>query len=179
LLVLNTGGWYKLCCPSSQLVRDDVLGGIYRIRKVGSHKISDPRGKMIAWESSSPAKLALLLGDSRPAWRRRAIESLAARGAAAITAITPILADPSSSPTVALSAVWAACRIDGVEARRAARQALAHTDETIRQAAIHAVSVWRDQAAVPALVALLESSSAQNQRAAAEALGRIGDPTAT
>src|SRR5437773_4895313 len=83
LLVINTGGWYKLCCPSSQLVRDDVLGGIYRVRKVGSHKVSDPRGKMIAWESSSPANLVLLLGDSRPAWRQRAIDSLGARGPAA------------------------------------------------------------------------------------------------
>src|SRR5205823_13575328 len=24
LLVVNTGGWYKLCCPSSQLVKADV-----------------------------------------------------------------------------------------------------------------------------------------------------------
>ncbi|MBW8883204.1 MAG: dehydrogenase, partial [Planctomycetia bacterium] len=102
LLVLNTGGWYKLCCPSSQLVRDDVLGGIYRIRKTGSHKVSDPRGKMVAWESSSPANLVLLVGDSRPAWRHRAIESLAARGAAAIKSITPVLSDPNSPPTTAL-----------------------------------------------------------------------------
>src|SRR5207253_3776225 len=135
MLVLNTGGWYKLCCPSSQLVRDDVLGGIYRIRKVGSHKVSDPRGRMIAWESSSPANLILLLGDSRPAWRRRAIDSLGARGPAAIKAIMPILADPTSPSTAALSAVWAACRIDDQDARRAARHALTHADETVRQAA--------------------------------------------
>jgi putative membrane-bound dehydrogenase-like protein len=32
LLVIDTGGWYKLCCPSSQLVKADVFGGIYRIR---------------------------------------------------------------------------------------------------------------------------------------------------
>ncbi len=35
LLVVDTGGWYKLCCPSSQLAKPDVLGGIYRIRKTG------------------------------------------------------------------------------------------------------------------------------------------------
>jgi putative membrane-bound dehydrogenase-like protein len=179
LLVLNTGGWYKLCCPSSQLVRDDVLGGIYRIRKTGSHKVSDPRGKMVAWESSSPANLVLLVGDSRPAWRHRAIESLAARGPAAIESIAPILSNPDSSPTAALSAVWTACRIDGPEARQAARQALSHSDETVRQAAIHAISIWRDEVAAPALAGLLESLSPHNQRAAAEALGRIGDPTAT
>ena len=27
LLVVDTGGWYKLCCPTSQLVKPDVLGG--------------------------------------------------------------------------------------------------------------------------------------------------------
>jgi putative membrane-bound dehydrogenase-like protein len=179
LLVLNTGGWYKLCCPSSQLVRDDVLGGIYRVRKTGSHKVSDPRGKMVAWETSSPANLVLLLGDSRAAWRHRAIDSLAARGPAAIKALGLILANPGSPPTTALSAVWAACRIDAPEARNAVRQALTHSDETVRQAAIHAVSIWRDEAAVQALTALLTSPSPHNQRAAAEALGRIGDPTAT
>src|SRR5688572_17339098 len=84
LLVINTGGWYKLCCPSSQLVKDDCLGGIYRVRKTGSHRASDPRGQMIAWSTSSPANLALLLGDPRPTWRRRATEELATRGEAAL-----------------------------------------------------------------------------------------------
>src|SRR5207245_1449448 len=28
LLVVDTGGWYKLCCPTSQLVKPDVLGAI-------------------------------------------------------------------------------------------------------------------------------------------------------
>ena len=27
LVVVDTGGWYKLCCPSSQLQKPDVLGG--------------------------------------------------------------------------------------------------------------------------------------------------------
>ena len=179
LLVVDTGGWYKLCCPTSQLVKPDVLGGIYRVRKTGSHKVSDPRGGMVNWKTSSPANLTLLLGDSRPVWRRRAIESLADRGPAAVKAIEPILSDTNSKPAAALSAVWAACRIDGIDARRAVRHALKHDDATVRQAAIHAVSVWRDQEAVPALTALLQSSSAHNRRAAAEALGRIGDPTAT
>ena len=27
LVVVDTGGWYKLCCPTSQLHKPDVLGG--------------------------------------------------------------------------------------------------------------------------------------------------------
>ena len=33
LLILDTGGWYKLCCPSSQMANKRVLGAIYRVRK--------------------------------------------------------------------------------------------------------------------------------------------------
>jgi putative membrane-bound dehydrogenase-like protein len=38
LLIVDTGGWYKLCCPTSQLVKPDVTGAIYRVRKTGAHK---------------------------------------------------------------------------------------------------------------------------------------------
>ena len=37
LLIIDTGGWYKLCCPTSQLVKTDVTGAIYRVRKIGMH----------------------------------------------------------------------------------------------------------------------------------------------
>lgn len=35
MLIVDTGGWYKLCCPSSQLMKTDILGAIYRVRKKG------------------------------------------------------------------------------------------------------------------------------------------------
>ena len=35
LLVLDTGAWYKLCCPTSQLAAPEVLGAIYRVRRTG------------------------------------------------------------------------------------------------------------------------------------------------
>ena len=40
LLVVDTGGWYKLCCPSSQLVRPDVFGAIYRVRRKDAPKLA-------------------------------------------------------------------------------------------------------------------------------------------
>src|SRR5690606_22557314 len=39
LIVINTGGWYKLCCPTSQLWKPDVLGAIYRVRRTVAPKI--------------------------------------------------------------------------------------------------------------------------------------------
>lgn len=48
LLVIDTGPWYKLCCPTSQLAKPAVLGGIYRVRRKGAPRIADPRGRQRA-----------------------------------------------------------------------------------------------------------------------------------
>ena len=40
LLIVDTGGWYKLCCPTSQLHKPDVLGAIYRVRRQGMPKLT-------------------------------------------------------------------------------------------------------------------------------------------
>src|SRR5439155_6529087 len=82
------------------------------------------------------------------------------------------------SPEARCNAVWAATRINGADARAAVRGALADPDEIVRQAAIHSISLRRDGEAVPALLGLLKGKSAHNARAAAEALGRIGDRSA-
>src|SRR5204862_5950564 len=80
LLVIDTGGWYKLCCPTSQLHKPDVLGAIYRIRRTGAAKVADPRGEKIRWRSRLQ-DLTQYLGDERPAVRERAIAWFAKEGA--------------------------------------------------------------------------------------------------
>jgi putative membrane-bound dehydrogenase-like protein len=177
LLVIDTGGWYKLCCPTSQLHKPDVLGAIYRVRRKGAPRVDDPRGLKLEWQNLGADKLAALLDDPRPAVRKRAIQGLAARGADAISTIAKAIQE-SGSPEARRNAVWAATRIDKPDARAAVRGALADADETVRQVAIHSVSVWRDREAVSALIKLLKGHSAHNERAAAEALGRIGDKPA-
>jgi len=72
LLVIDTGGWYKLCCPTSQLWKPDVMGGIYRVRKIGAKLPDDPRGRKIDWAKQTPARLWSLIGDNRSAVRHRA-----------------------------------------------------------------------------------------------------------
>jgi putative membrane-bound dehydrogenase-like protein len=176
LIVINTGGWYKLCCPTSQLWKPDILGAIYRIRRTGAPKIDDPRGLKIAWRDASAKALAELLGDPRPAVRSRAIQELAARGQQAIPALEEAL--KSASVDARRNAVWALTRIDRPEARSAVRVALGDRDDTVRQTALHSVSVRRDAGATTALIALLQTGTPHNQRAAAEALGRIGDRAA-
>ncbi len=63
LLVVDTGGWYKLCCPTSQLAKPDTLGAIYRVRRTGAAPVNDPRGR-----SPVPAYDSTL--GARPAPRR-------------------------------------------------------------------------------------------------------------
>ncbi len=177
LLVVDTGGWYKLCCPTSQLVKPDVLGAIYRVRRTGAPRVEDPRGLKLAWSGLAVSELARLLHDPRPAVRRRAVEAMAARGPRAVRAVTKILSS-SESVEARRQAVWVATRIDLPEARAAVRQALADADETVRQVALHSISLRRDREALPELVRLLKNPSLHNRRAAAEALGRLGDRSA-
>jgi putative membrane-bound dehydrogenase-like protein len=174
LLVVDTGGWYKLCCPTSQLHKPDVLGAIYRVRRKGSPRPDDPRGLKLGWPALTAGQLAGLLDDPRPAVRRRAVQTLGGKGTEAVPVLTEVLGGAPSAEA-RRNAVWAATQLDHASARAAVRRALADVDESVRQAALHSVSVWRDREAAPALVRLLKSSSAPNQRAAAEALGRIGD----
>lgn len=177
LLVIDTGPWYKLCCPTSQLAKPDILGGIYRVRRAGAPTIADPRGRTLGWAAMAPAAVARLLEDPRPAVRDRAVRELALRGESAVPAIAPLLA-VSSSPDARRSAVWALTRIDSAGAREASRVALEDRDESVRHAAIHAAGLLRDAGARAQLSAVLASGNPALQRAAAEALGRIGDARA-
>jgi putative membrane-bound dehydrogenase-like protein len=177
LIVVDTGGWYKLCCPTSQIPKPDVLGAIYRVRRKGAPKVDDPRGLKLAWETMTPSALVKLLDDPRPAVRQRAIQTLGKQGANAVPALAEA-ARSGRSPEARRNAVWAATRIEGPAARQVARRALGDADETVRQAAIHSASVRRDGRAFDQLVGLLKSPSAHNRRAAAEALGRLGNSAA-
>ncbi len=198
LIVVDTGGWYKLCCPTSQLPKPDVLGAIYRVRNVSAPKMDDPRGLTLDWSNANPDDLVKRLDDPRPAVRRRAIATLAKLGHDALPALarvicaeplldrvlsSPIRVGPQAikrNPLAQINAVWTACRIDDPIARGLVRKALSDPDPTVCQAACHAVSLWRDREAISSLRLLLpedfrRSHSTDNQRAAAEALGRIGD----
>jgi putative membrane-bound dehydrogenase-like protein len=171
LLVIDTGGWYKLCCPTSQFAKPDVLGAIYRVKKADAPKLEDPRGLKIDWAAITTDSLITLLDDSRTFVRRRAIQTLADRKA--VNELAKAITSATSSRT-RVNAIWAATRIEGAAARNAVHPALADSDETVRQVAGHSASVWRDAGSVEDLNGLLDSPSTQNRRIAAEALGRIG-----
>jgi putative membrane-bound dehydrogenase-like protein len=78
LLVINTGGWFRLGCPVSEIAKPDVLGAIYRVRKKGMRKIDDPHGLALGLEKRPREEVVKYLDDPRPAVRERAIGILAA-----------------------------------------------------------------------------------------------------
>jgi putative membrane-bound dehydrogenase-like protein len=177
LLVVDTGGWYKLCCPTSQIEKPDVLGAIYRVRRKGAARVQDPRGLKLAWSKLTSNELVSLLADARPAVQRRAIAALSDQGAKSLAVVDDTL-HKSESVVVRRNAAWTACQIGTPEALRLLREALNDDDETVRGVALHAISLHRDQESFPSLVELLASKSTFDQRLAAEALGRLGNAKA-
>jgi putative heme-binding domain-containing protein len=109
--------------------------------------------------------------------RRQAIHQLSKQGGEVVSVLAGLL-ENGGSAEARRNAVWALTRIGETEAREAVRTALHDKDNSIRHAAIHSVGVWRDSGALPQLVESLKTGSPPLQRAAAEALGRIGDPKA-
>lgn len=178
LLVIDTGGWYKICCPTSQLQKPDVLGAIYRVRRAGAAKVANPRGLKTKWSSLRPAALIALLDDARPIVRKRAIDTLREKGSEALPLLRPLLDPKGYSAETRRNAVWTLARIDGDEARAIVRSALADPEDDVRQATLNVVSLWRDRLAAADLVRVLQSGTPLNRRVAAEALGRIGDVAA-
>jgi len=173
VLVIDTGGWYKICCPTSQLSKPDVLGAVYRIRRTGAKKVKDPRGQAITWTKLNPTELAALLGDERPAVQKRAMEQLAKLGKSAVKPLAQLL-DNAESPVTRRLAVWALTRIDDFGAREAVRASLRDSNPTVRQVVLHSISLWADAQATQDLLNTLQIPEPQQQRVAAEALGRIG-----
>jgi putative membrane-bound dehydrogenase-like protein len=177
LVVIDTGGWYKLCCPTSQLHKPDVLGAIYRVKKKGIPKIEDPRGLKEGWSRFDFDPLPLL-NDPRLAVQKRAIQAIARQRHGNDSTTLAMLIWPwkiSDQPQGRRNAVWAATRIANPRAREAAVHALTDRDPSVRQVALHSISLWRDADAVRGLLQVLQGDDPQNRRAAAEALGRIGD----
>ncbi len=173
VLVVDTGGWFRLCCPTSQLEKPDVLGGIYRISRSQPRPPADPRGLQIDWNGLSEAALTDLLADPRFTVRERAARTAARRGDRMTAALQRVL-DTSTSAVHRRAAVWTAARI-GPPAGTVIRTGLQDADDSVVQAALHAVSVLRYRKAAPAVRTILQKHTHPAVvRAAAEALGRIG-----
>lgn len=174
LLIVDTGGWYKVCCPTSQIARPDVLGAIYRVRKQGQPRVADPLGTELAWDQVTPEELATRLADSRLFVHRRATQALRQQGPNAVAALETLVKTHVDSD-VRRRAVWTLALIAGERSSTVVQEALNDADPTVRLAAIHVAGLRRDSTALEPLRELLRRDPPPAEcRAAAEALGRLG-----
>jgi len=173
LLVIDTGGWFRHGCPTSQIAKPEILGAIYRIRRAGAPVDDDPRGRHLPWRDATIDELALRLGDERPAVRERAVEALAQRGDKAVPVLEQALRDKDRAE-VRQQAVWALARINSGASKAALRVALRDDDWRVRLSAVRAFSSSRDLTVQLTLEKLLFDESAPVRREAATALGRAG-----
>jgi putative heme-binding domain-containing protein len=179
LLFIDMGAWFNYGCPTSKIAKPEVLGGIYRVRRAGAHRVADPWGKSLKLATRSIADLTPLLDDPRPKFRDQVIIQLAKRGAGAVPSLAAVLRpEGKRSVQARRNAVWALCRIRTPEAQAGVRSALGDKHASVRQAALHAAGVERDTRAVPALLSLVVKDEPPLRLKAAEALGRIGKAAA-
>jgi putative membrane-bound dehydrogenase-like protein len=172
LLIVDTGGWYKVCCPTSQLAKPDVLGAIYRVRKKGASEVQDPLGTKLAWDKADAKTLAALLSDPRLFVQRRATVGLRNMGIKAVPSLRELISG-SASADVRRRAVWTLCGIDDASAREAMIIGLTDKDSNVKQSAVHAIGLTRDESALPELLRIVSSGEPGPARAAAEAIGRV------
>lgn len=172
LLIVDTGGWYKVCCPTSQLAKPDVLGAIYRVRRKGLPAINNALGHELPWESADEKTLVRYLEDPRLFVQRRASDLLRLKGTSAVPALTDTVLNHSSS-AVRLRAVWTLAGIEHSDAAQAASLALEDKDKDVRQAAAHVVGLHRHAASLPRLLDVASAPEQGPARAALEAIGRL------
>jgi putative membrane-bound dehydrogenase-like protein len=170
LLVIDTGGWFRIGCPVSQVAKPDIRGAIYRVRKNDAPKVEDPRGVKLKWEGVDGHELLKRVSDTRPAVAQRSLAALARLGNDAV----PILEGHAlGKDATALHAVWALARLDTAAARDAMRAGILNQHGPVRQAAARSVGLARHGRAFKELIDALPDERPQVAAEVATALGRI------
>jgi putative membrane-bound dehydrogenase-like protein len=172
LLVLDTGGWYDLCCPSSAVDQSAALGGIYRLT---SKRTNAAAAENLAVLEISNWDTAWDAVRSRTAWiRQRAEDWIVRHPEQCSGSLVEALENPNLAIALRLRAIWLLCRIGSDQSRRALVAALHSEANELRQAAATAIAVhkWPEEDAL--LEALQREQAAPALRALAEAIGRVG-----
>ena len=177
MLVLNTGGWFILGCPLSRVAKMDVNGGIYRIRRNGAPRVSDPWGKKLNLKSMPVQTLAATIKDPRLAVRDNVIEGLVEKGEPAVLPIKNTLLR-SENEEIRASGIFALYRIGTANAIKEARLGLNDASMIVRSSAARVMGLAKDKASIDKLIELIQKDKSSVRRQAATALGQIGDQRA-
>ncbi|WP_372719765.1 HEAT repeat domain-containing protein [Novipirellula sp.] len=176
LLVIDTGGWYDLCCPTSRIDQATAAGGIYRISKINAESDSRQCTSQASESQTANNHGVESLYDRRSWVRRQASLQLANADDSVIPSLESVLNNPDRALKDRIAALWAISRLGTPNSRAAVRKQLSQSDASILQAACHAVSLHRDAKSLNELLRLLEHDDLHVRRRSAEAIGRMGSP---
>lgn len=194
LLLIDTGGWFRNGCPTSQIAKPEVAGAIYRIAKKG---VPYQAPTYPNWEKLTAEQVSHFLNAPEDWLRERAITELAVRGAPAMPELERILTGGEADTTARINAVWTLARMKFSESTDLIYGALTDPDAAVRQTACNALAVtrtWqivaanqpaeraieleRNKTLSGALAGIVRGDEASVARAAAAALGRMGEARA-
>jgi putative membrane-bound dehydrogenase-like protein len=154
VLILDTGGWYKLCCPSSQLWKADVLGGVYRVTKTGASHQRTKTPTAAAPESELarvrrlgdrrdpagvPAAMALLKTSLTSGRRDGQITAITALARLRHTAAAPAILRALEGPEDEALRMAATAALADLRDTSPLRTALSHANPRVQAAVLHAL----------------------------------------
>lgn len=122
LLVVNTGGWFRIGCPSGLMAKPDVLGAVYRVR-------ASKTAAVVAAKPAPPAAAPTMtdLKAADPHVRRRALEWITQAKPASIDPMDLIAVLASRLDPPLEHAAIHACATAPVDTSRFLTQALSHS----------------------------------------------------
>ncbi|MCP5555124.1 MAG: sulfatase-like hydrolase/transferase [Akkermansiaceae bacterium] len=149
LLVVDTGGWFRIGCPTSQTAKPEIPGAIYRIRPSGlPHRNEDAFGVSDDWTKLNEEALADRFGSPSAAVREKAMTELAIRGEPSLGVLEALVTDQEIRPSIRLCALFTLARMDFTEATLQVAKALDDSHPEVRQAACNALLANRSREAL-------------------------------
>ncbi len=158
LLVIDTGGWYKLCCPSSGIDQSIALGGIYRLTSSTTRQVKADSTQTKWLELSTDAAIQRLRGNEPLRTRENALWNLCRNNdTAAQTAIIETLTN--EQPELRQIAAHAISVQRMANAREALEQSIAkESNSQALRAQVEAIGRVGNAASIPTLIKAFEKA---------------------
>lgn len=175
LLAIDTGGWYRLCCPTSHLDQSIAEGGVYRIERADRpiDRKTDWTGVNIQWDKVDSAEAVRLLGDARMLVRQAAQDRLVAMGDEAAKVIGKAIDNRALNLQHRVSLLWVLSRLATAEAQRVVREQISCDQPQVRQVALQIMSTLRSEEPQLRGIANGEVVSPHELRLSLQWLGRV------
>ena len=177
LLVVETGGWFILGCPLSQVSKPQLRGAIYRISKKDGSRVKNPYGNNLDWAGMTSNQVAEYLTDPRPIVADRAQRELIDRGPESSKQFSDVL-NESGLIQARIRATFGLYQLHTAKSLKALETAFQDEALEVRLAAARAAGLTGSTSFIPALVSQLGSDQPSEIRQALTALGQIGESSA-